>query len=388
MGLTLKKTKVLVVDDSAFMRKVISRMISSDPEFEVAGIARDGLDAIEKMREVQPDVITLDVEMPRMNGLEALQVIMAERPTPVVMLSGLTQENADTTIKALALGAVDFVAKPSGAISLDIEKVRDILLSKIRVARRAKLRLSEKLRQRAVDEDFPGKAGIQASPGAAGAPGAIQVSGVTRTPGATRVPGVADTVVVIGSSTGGPGALQEVIPRLPRDLAAGVLVVQHMPAGFTRSLAMRLNEASQLDVREAAQGDPVIPGTVLVAPGGRHLAIRDDRTVDLSDAPPVHGVRPAVDITLESAVKVFGSRVIGVIMTGMGFDGARGISLVKAKGGFSIVQDEETSVVWGMPRAVVEMGNADRICPLDEIAQAVVTQLRRNHRRDNQEKEA
>lgn len=362
--LAFKKTRVLVVDDSAFMRKVISRMISSDPELEVVGIARDGVEALEKLHGTQPDVITLDVEMPRMDGLEALKAIMAERPTPVVMLSGLTKENADTTIKALALGAVDFVAKPSGAISLDIEKVKDILLSKIRLARRAKLRLMVE-RGQGVSNHKSLHSGISLMPDKKDSP----FSG-------SEGQRPADITVVIGSSTGGPGALQEVVPRLPGDLPAGVLVVQHMPRGFTRSLAARLDEMSKLHVAEASDGDLVAPGVCLVAPGGRHLVVRADHRVSLRDDPPVHGVRPSVDVTLESTVKVFGKNVIGVIMTGMGFDGAYGISMVKSAGGIAIAQDEATSVVWGMPRAVVEMGYADFVCPLENIAEAVVKSLK------------
>ncbi|HHV61029.1 MAG TPA: chemotaxis response regulator protein-glutamate methylesterase [Firmicutes bacterium] len=356
------KIRVLIADDSAFMRKVISKMVASDPDMEVVATARDGGDALDKIKALLPDVVTLDVQMPKVDGLTALKLIMSEVPTPVVMLSSLTQENAEITMEALRLGAVDFVPKPSGTISLDIEKVRDQLLAKIRIARRAKLfpdRMRRSLRAQA------------------GGPGRVAARGLIVTPG--PVGSAPENLVVIGSSTGGPGALQEVIPRLPGDLDAGVLVVQHMPPGFTKSLAMRLDEISPLSIKEGEDGEPISRGKVIVAPGGMHMVVEPDRTIALNGGPPLHGVRPAIDITLESAVPVFGRRIVGVILTGMGMDGARGMAMLKKSGGKTIVQDEETSVVYGMPRAVVEMGNADRIVPLDNVADAIIEAVSEIH---------
>lgn len=339
--------RVLVVDDSAFMRKVISDLLASDPEIEVVGTARDGQDALERAAELKPDVITLDVEMPRMDGLTFLQRMMATNPRPVVMVSSLTKEGADTTLRALSLGAVDFVAKPSGSISLDMNRIREDLVGKIRMAARARPR------QRAWSEQFK-----------------IEVPRVAPVPGQPP-----RHLVCIGCSTGGPGALHEIIPQLPGNLEAGVVIVQHMPPGFTRSLAERLNQVSSLTVKEAAEGDRLASGLVLVAPGGYHLAIEGDGRIRLTTDPPRHGVRPAVDVTLQSAAEAFGQRVLAVILTGMGFDGARGAAAVRQAGGRVIAEHESSCVIYGMPRAVIEMGVADRILPLGLVGKAIAELL-------------
>lgn len=340
--MAMDRIKVLVVDDSAFMRKIISDLLAQDPSLEVVGAARDGLDALAKITAARPDVVTLDVEMPRMDGLQALKEIMVRSPLPVVMVSSLTQEGADTTIRALALGAVDFVGKPSGSISLDMRKVGADLTAKVKAAARAKIR--------------PWL-------------GALEPRSEPRTSG--RPPGTARRLVVIGCSTGGPGALHRLIPELPGDLPAGVLVVQHMPPGFTQSLAARLNELSPLEVREASAGDEIREGLVLLAPGGFHMVVEADRTVSLNQDPPLHGVRPAADRTFESAVAVFGPAIVGAVLTGMGYDGARGTAAVKKAGGKVIAEHESTCVVYGMPRVVVEMGNADRVIPISEVAPTI-----------------
>lgn len=345
-----KKIDVLVVDDSAYMRKVITNMLQSDEEIFVVDTARDGLDALEKIKQWKPQVVTLDVEMPRMDGLTALQKIMQECPTAVVMLSSLTQEGNATTIKALSLGAVDFVPKPSGAISLDIAKVKEDLIAKIKVAARASLKNVRSVAQLAPEK--------LARP-LAGAPGG----------------GIPDKLVVIGSSTGGPNALQQVVPRLPGNLPAGVLIIQHMPAGFTNSLAHRLNDISSLAVKEAAEGDIVQRGHVYIAPGGQHMVLDSRLTVRLNTNPPVHSVRPAVDVTMESVVENFKGKLIGVILTGMGYDGAKGMAAIKRIGGKTIAQNEATCVVYGMPRVVVESGKADKVLPITEIAQGIVEML-------------
>lgn len=323
-------------------------MLQSDEDIFVLDTARDGMDAIDKIKKWKPDVVTLDVEMPRLDGISALQRIMKECPAPVIMLSSLTQEGSDTTIKALTMGAVDFVPKPSGAISLDIRKVKEELIIKIKVAARAHI------------ANFSGHV---SSPVVKPVP-AIAAAGTTPT-----------KLVVIGSSTGGPNALQQVIPRLPGSLPAAVLVVQHMPPGFTRSLAQRLNDTSQLAVTEAEDGDILKTGKVYVAPGGYHLILRSKTSIGLNQNPPVHSVRPSVDVTLESVVDFYGSHMVGVILTGMGYDGSKGMALVKKAGGQTIAQNEETCVVYGMPRVVVEMGKADRVLPVQEIADEIVTML-------------
>ena len=338
--------RVLVVDDSAFMRRVIADAIASQPDMEVAGVAHNGLDALLKVEQLQPDVVTLDVEMPDMDGLTALRHLMARYPRPVVMLSSQTQHGAITTLRALSIGAVDFVAKPSGAISLDFSRVREELLQKIRAAALARVR--------------------------------AQVASTRRTPEATRVPrakspGAFEHLVVIGCSTGGPRALAALVPELPAEAPTAYLIVQHMPAGFTRSLAERLDASGPIAVREAVAGDRLEGGTALVAPGDYHLRLSPSGAVELDQAARVHGVRPSVDVALESVSERFGSKTVAVILTGMGQDGAAGAAVVRQAGGHVLAEDESTCVVWGMPRAVVERGLAHRVAPLDGIAEAIAS---------------
>lgn len=346
-----RRIRVLVVDDSAFMRRILTELLSAEPDIEVAGTARDGQDGVEKALALAPDVITLDVEMPRLDGYGALQAIMQRRPTPVVMVSSHTREGAEATIRALALGAVDVLAKPSGPISLDMATVREDLVRKVRAAAGARVRY-----RRSLAEWTP----PARSPRPPGPPGPAAGS-----------PGRAARAVAIACSTGGPGALHQVVPRLPADLPAAVLVVQHMPPGFTRSLAQRLDDLSPIAVKEAEDGDPVRPGQVLVAPGGKHMVVGADGKVRLTEDPPVHGVRPAADPLLESLPPVFGSRVLAVVLTGMGYDGARGVRAVKRAGGRCVAEDASTCVVYGMPRVVIEMGLADEVVPIHEVAGAI-----------------
>lgn len=339
-----------MADDSAFMRRILTELLQSDPGIQVAATARDGVDAVEKAAALKPDVITLDVEMPRLDGFGALQQIMAQRPTPVVMVSSLTQEGAEATIKALAMGAVDFVPKPSGTISLNMYVARDELIAKVKAAARASPRY-----RRVLGQSFR-----------------RPVEKARRVQQASSLAVTAHQVVVIGCSTGGPSALHEIVPQLPADLPAGVLVVQHMPAGFTRSLANRLDELSPIRVKEAEEGDRVVPGLVLVAPGGYHMTVDGQAHIHLDQEAPMHGVRPAVDRTLASVVPLWRSRTIGVILTGMGYDGAQGMRALKRAGGRTIAEDASTCVVYGMPRVVAEMGLADQILPLQNIAAEIV----------------
>lgn len=361
----LPRTRVLVVDDSAFMRKVITDLISQDPALEVIGTARDGLDALEKVEKLSPDVITLDVEMPRQNGLETLRQLMRRRPLPVVMLSSLTQAGARATVEALSLGAVDFVTKPSGAISLDIEKVKDELIQKIKTAALARLKQES---HRDIPTGGGGRRGHSLRLSRQG--GEIQSSSAGY-PRALDRP-EARLTVVIGASTGGPRALEIVIRQLPADLPAGVLVVQHMPAGFTRSLAERLNQLAAITVKEAEAGNAIQEGVVLLAPGDFHMKVGSDYRIHLDKSPPVNYVRPSVDVTMLSLPAVFHNRLIGVILTGMGKDGAEGMASIKQAGGITIAQDEASSTIYGMPRVVAENGDADFILPVEYIGEAVV----------------
>lgn len=330
---------VLVVDDSAFMRKMVTQILAGTDGISVVGQARNGLDALVQAEKLRPDVITLDVEMPEMDGVTALREIVKKFQIPVIMLSSLTQSGAKTTLQCLELGAVDFVAKPSGAISLDIEAIALELVSKVKAAAHARCRPSVSTPQIQPVIGFPARR---------------------------------KSVVVIGSSTGGPRALQAVIPALPRDLKVPVVVVQHMPPAFTATLAQRLNESSNLEVKEAEDGDRLTPGLVLVAPGGRHLEFDISGRAILSDAPPVHGVRPSVDVTLASLLRTYGSRMVGVLLTGMGCDGASGLRAIHFAGGTTIVEDESTCVVYGMPKAAVELCAVDYELPLGHIAMAIV----------------
>lgn len=335
--------RVLVVDDSAFIRHVITKHLEADPDIAVVGNAYDGVDALAKIPSLKPDVITLDVEMPRLDGLTALKRIMAECPTPVVMLSAHTRRGADATIRALMRGAVDFVLKPAAGV--DRQAAFEELTAKIKVA-----------------------AGVH--PIIRPLPKTAPVVPVSKT--AVHPFREGDPVIVIGASTGGPRALQQVLSALPADLPAALAVVQHMPPGFTHSLAQRLGENSSLTVREAQDGDRLSRGLVLVAPGDFHLRFDGTRRVILDHGPPRQHVRPAADVAMESAAENHGSTVIGVVLTGMGSDGTAGARCIKAAGGKVVVEHESTSVVYGMPRSVVEAELADHVLPLPEVAPALV----------------
>lgn len=347
MDRTHQKIRVLVVDDSAFMRHTITRHLTDDDSIEVVGTAKDGVDALAKVQELRPDVVTLDVEMPRLDGLATLRRMMAEHPVPVVMLSSATQEGAATTIQALELGAVDFVPKPSGSVSVDLYKVKEQLLAAIHrasVSRVAPPRLPRPLPRR---------------------------NGHRPPASATAF----EKVVVIGCSTGGPRALHQVMPALPADIPAAILIVQHMPPGFTHSLAERLNDQCHVRVKEAQAGDALAPGLALLAPGDYHMTVDAQGRIRTNRGPAVHGVRPSVDVTMQSVVKAYGERTIGVILTGMGTDGSLGAALIHEAGGRVIAEAEATCVVYGMPRAVVEAGAADRVVPLHKVARAILEAL-------------
>jgi two-component system chemotaxis response regulator CheB len=350
VGASGKRVRALVVDDSALMRKLVSEILTSGG-IEVAGTARDGQEALEKVKSLAPDVLTLDIEMPKMNGVEFLKALMAEKPLPVVMLSSLTEAGAEITMQCLALGAVECLQKPSGSISVDIEKIGAEIVSKVLTASKARIQRWSAPVPRAV-------AGPSVRPA-----------------GSARAMLGSFPVVVIASSTGGPAALGQVVPLLPPDLHAAVVVVQHLPVGFTRSLSTRLDMLSGLSVREAVEGDHLQPGVALIAPAGRHLAFDSNGKIALNDEPSLWGVRPAADIMMRSASERFGSRVVGAVLTGMGRDGALGAKAVRQHGGWCVAQDEATCVVYGMPRAADEAGGIDQILPLANIAEAITARV-------------
>ena len=344
-----QKLRVLVVDDSAFMRGAISRVLSGDPRFEVAGQAKDGEEAVRLAAELRPDVISMDFNMPGLNGAEATRAILAKNATPIVMLSAHTREGAAATVQALAAGAVDFVEKPDGEVSANLVSIRDQLVDKLIAAAGANVRGS-----------------MTVLDVASSAPPVSR-----RAPRPTPKPMPAGLrVIVIASSPGGPAALVRLLPEIATTKAA-LVVVQHMSAGFTSALAEQLAEQARYTVSEAKGGDALRAGCALVAPGGQHLVLERNGTVSLSDAPPVHGVRPAADVTLKSAAQVYGARAVGIVLTGMGRDGAMGLAAIKAAGGRTIAQDKATSTVFGMPKAAVEMGVVDEVLPLDQIGKTV-----------------
>lgn len=367
--------RVLVVDDSAFMRKVLSDLFKGESDFEVVDVARNGSEAIEKILQHSPDVVTMDIEMPVMDGLTALEKIMAVKPTPVVMVSSLTKAGADATIRALSLGAVDFVAKSAGSISR-IDDIAKDLLQKCREARGISGKRLQPKEIQATPVPKP-KPPVPSTPVAPVIPTVI-----TPVPSARSVvfPGMSDWIVAIGTSTGGPRALQEVLPRLPGNLPCPAIVVQHMPPGFTKSLADRLNSLCDLTVREAADNDRLMPGTVYVAPGDFHLTIRKEGNstfIKLNKEPAIGGLRPAVDPMMVSVADIYGAKTVGVILTGMGHDGAKGMQAIKRLHGLTIAEDQSTAVVYGMPKAAIEAGVVDNVLPLSQVADGIVQCLKK-----------
>lgn len=340
--------KILIVDDSAFMRKLLSDLFSAESDFMVVGTARNGKEAVDKVKQLKPDVITMDVEMPIMSGLQALEIIMKEIPTPVVMLSSLTSAGAKATLIALELGAVDFVAKTTGVIS-NIAGISNEIVAKGRAAIKANVSQLSKIK--------------------------VELPSMTSLSSQSLIPSNGERILAIGTSTGGPRALQEIITRLPGNLPCGVVIVQHMPPGFTRSLAERLNSLSSLTVKEAEHNDIILPGLVLIAPGDYHMTVEREgnkKVVKLNQSPPIGGHRPAVDPMMDSVAKVYGKQSVGVILTGMGHDGAKGIQAIKEQGGYTIAEDQSTAVVFGMPKSAIELGVVDKVAPLSAIAAEIV----------------
>ncbi len=338
------KVRVLVVDDSALMRKLIPQILAGDSAIEVVGTAMDGEFALKKIEELKPDVITLDLEMPRLDGIETLRAIMRRFQLPVIVVSTHTQEGAYSTFKALSLGAFDFVAKPSDAAAGRLETIAEELIEKIKGAARARI---PKMRE-------PNLAGKRAGPKLR-----------------RKISEPASRVVALGISTGGPITLQYVFSQLPGDFAGSILIVQHMPEGFTEMFARRLDELSAMDVQEAKSGDLLLAGRALVCPGNRHMVVRRMPRGDivvLSDGAPVNGHRPSVDVLFHSVAREIGSSAIGVIMTGMGEDGAEGLGAIQSAGGLTVAQSEDSCVVGGMPRAAILKGFAARIVPLEGVA--------------------
>ena len=350
---------VLIVDDSAFMRKVITELIDGIPGFRTVGTARNGLDALKQIHTLEPDIVTMDIEMPELDGLQALGYIMSETPRAVIMLSAAEGGGGAEalTIRALELGAVDFIRKPSGPISLDLTGVKERLTQALTAAAAVDVRNVTVLARpplRSVSQER-------------GAP-----------IGAMRA-------VAIAASTGGPRALADLVPALPKTLEAAVLIVQHMPAGFTKSLAERLDHMSALRVVEGAEGMPVVHNRVYIAPGGFHMRVSgstpETLRISLDTEAPIWGVRPSADPLFRSVAERFGDAAIGVVLTGMGRDGAAGLRAIRDAGGRGIVQNRETSIIFGMPQAALTAAGADRVVALPDIAPAIMEMMRGGARR-------
>ncbi len=354
---TPSPVRVLVVDDSAFMRTALSRMIASESGFEVVATACSGSDALEKIASLDPDVVTLDIEMPGMNGLETLHCIVNQFPRPVIMVSSSTEKDADNTFNALAAGAFDYVPKQLSSASLDILHIRQDLIAKIRAAAQ-----SRKSRSSDVCFRKPPQ------------------SSVSQTWDFTTAP----AIVALGTSTGGPKALQQILPLFPPDLSVPILIVQHMPAGFTGPFAQRMNALCSLTVCEATHGEPIQPGVVYIAPAGTHMTVErpsDSRAIIRLDTHPEDCQHiPSVDVLMNSVAEAFRNLALGIIMTGMGSDGAEGMKAIHRKGGLTIGQDEASCTVYSMPRACVELGVLTHLVPLSEIP-AHVLQATRYRRR-------
>jgi two-component system chemotaxis response regulator CheB len=357
-----KTIQVLVVDDSTFMRKSLSAMLAADPRIAIAGMARNGEEALQQVHQLNPDVVTMDVEMPGMNGIEALKRIMAEHPVPVVMVSSLTAEGAGDTLKALELGAIDYIPKQLDGVAMKIYDIQKELIEKIVAA--AGANIPRRHEARGARPEANSSRPLPLAP-------YLTSKSVTATRGAK--------LVAIGCSTGGPQALLEVLPAFPSDFPAGIVIVQHMPKTFTKPFADRMNEVCSLEVKEAVDGDEVKPGRILIAPGGVQCRVKrksiTSTVIALSPNVEHHLHAPSVDIMMQSVASMYGERGIAVILTGMGHDGLEGVKAIKAAKGRTIVQDEKTCIVYGMPKAVVEAGCADKVIPLSGVAGEILNMV-------------
>jgi two-component system chemotaxis response regulator CheB len=334
---------VLVVEDSAFMRKVITEILETDPEIKVVDNAINGLDGVKKTSLLKPDVITMDVEMPNMDGIEAVKKIMESNPTPIIMISAYTKKGAQKTIETLIAGAVDFVEKPGGPISLNIRDIKEEIIKKVKIASKANLKTTTKRKKISLDKKKMG-----------------------------------DSLVIIAASTGGPKIITSIFKKLPPDFPAPIVVVQHMPGTFTKAFARRLDEHSSISVMEGKDGSFLNKGKAFIAPGNFHLEFGKNRRIKLNKKPALHGLRPSADITMNSASENFDGNLIGVILSGMGKDGSIGVRNIGRRGGYIIAQDKDTSIVYGMPKSAIDSGCVDLVLPFNEIAEKLIALVKKN----------
>ncbi|MBI4846859.1 MAG: chemotaxis response regulator protein-glutamate methylesterase [Candidatus Omnitrophica bacterium] len=344
--------RVLVVDNSAFMRRRISDILNTDKEIEVIDYAKTGSEAIKKVVQLKPDVITLDIDMPDIDGLTALQYIMSEIPTPVIIISAYAAPGSTNALKAVELGAVDIVSKPEGEISYNIDVLEKDILNKVKRASKVNVKQAQDVMNRLM---------------------------MRRPAESEKVAASLKHLVVIGASTGGPRAIKEVLPYFSADVSASFLLVQHMPPDFTKSMAERLNWSTKIEIKEAEHGDVIKPGCGYLAPGNYHMVVgrnKDEAIICLHQGPKVSCVRPSITVTMNSAVEFFGNRVIGVLLTGMGSDGAEGLKNIKKAGGVTLAEDESTCVVYGMPRAAIEANVVDKVVPLFHMGIEIMKYIR------------
>lgn len=353
----MKKIKVLVVDDSALMRKIISDMINTENDMEAVDVAKNGKDLLDKIDKVSPEVITMDVEMPQMDGIEALKELKkANINIPVIMLSSISQSGTLRTMECLEAGAFDFIAKPSGTISLDINKVKDDLVEKIRLAfGRSRYKEIPSIPRNEVEKNK----------------NRIVRNNNQRNAFENKI-----EAIVIGASTGGPKALYTVITSLPEKIGVPILIVQHMPAGFTKAFADRLNTNSKMTVKEAVDKETIEKNVIYIAPGGYHMEVDNDKKIHLNLEPSIWGVRPAVDKLFISASKVYGPKLMSIVLTGMGKDGAQGTTFVKTNGGHTASEDQSTCTIYGMPKATFETGMVDEVLLINEFTDYIIKSTR------------
>jgi two-component system chemotaxis response regulator CheB len=367
-----KKIRVLIVDDSAFMRKVLQSIIAADGQLEVCGEARDGRDAVTQTEVLKPDVVTMDINMPHMDGLQATEVIMSSNPRPIVVVSSESREGAEITLKALELGAIDFVSKPSGGIDLDMNSVKDELCRKLKVA--SKVRVVRTATRSKLQQEIAGSA-PRTEPVIPGKLEEITQNGrgpaAAATAPAPARGGSKFPIIVVASSTGGPATLMKFVPHFPKDFPGAVVLVQHMPASFTAQFSQQLGEVSQIRVKEAEAGEIIVPGQLYICPGSHHMRVSPTGRVSLDDGPRIGGYRPCADLTLESAAEYAGPMTIGVVLTGMGNDGSKGVQTIKNVGGHVIAQDEATAIIFGMPQEAIKTGAVDQVLPMEAIYGAI-----------------